>query len=206
MWDLILDTLGAMVIAVLGYRYLQTHETDSFLERWIDRFIESNPRLFRKQLDADMASKLLRPLIKTSPPSEASLAGGKVAKAYPPRFRVKVNTKDFIEKDGRQVPNQRKTEIYVVSGESTFRKGSAQDLRRGCDVICIVEFPSTWISGMSFGYNIMATKILVYPNASHAASGGLLFNLPTPMTLDEGADSGAASAEGSEEGDAGMDM
>jgi uncharacterized membrane protein len=53
MWDLILDTLGAMVIAVLGYRYLQTHETDSFLERWIDRFIESNPRLFRKQLGLD---------------------------------------------------------------------------------------------------------------------------------------------------------
>ncbi len=53
MWDLIVDTLGAMVISILGYRYLQTHETDSFLERWIDRFIESNPRLFRKQLGLD---------------------------------------------------------------------------------------------------------------------------------------------------------
>jgi hypothetical protein len=50
MWDLIVDAAGAMIIAVLGYGYLQTHETDSFLERWIDRFIESNPRLFRKHL------------------------------------------------------------------------------------------------------------------------------------------------------------
>jgi uncharacterized membrane protein len=50
MWDLIVDTVGAIVIAVLGYGYLQTHETDSFLERWIDRFIASNPRLFRKHL------------------------------------------------------------------------------------------------------------------------------------------------------------
>ena len=175
---------------------------DQTLADWASK---NSQRLFRQQLDAAMASKLLRPLIKASPPSEASVAGGKVAKAYPPRFRVKVNTKDFIEKDGRQIPNPRKTEIYVVSGESTFRRGTAQDLRRGCDVICIVEFPSTWISGMSFGYNIMATKILVYPNASHSAGGGLLFNLPTPMTLDEGAGSGVGSAEGSEEGD-GMDM
>lgn len=57
MWDLIVDTIGAVVIAVLGYGYLQTHETDSFLERWIDRFVESNPRLFRKQLGIDAAGR-----------------------------------------------------------------------------------------------------------------------------------------------------
>ena len=180
---------------------------DQTLVEWAAK---NSQRLFRQQLDGGTVSKLLRPLIKTAQPSEASmLAGGKTPKAYPPRFRVKVNTKDFIEKDGRQIPNPRKTEVYVVSGESTFRKGTAQDLRRGCEVICIVEFPSTWISGMSFGYNIVATKILVYPGASHSASSGLLFNLPTPMTLDEGADSGVGSADGSgedPEGAGGMDM
>lgn len=46
MWDLIVDTVGATVIAVLGYGWLRTAGTDSFLERWIGAFVESNPRLF----------------------------------------------------------------------------------------------------------------------------------------------------------------
>lgn len=46
MWDLIVDSVGALVIAVLGYVYLRREEEDSFLERWIDRFISANPRLF----------------------------------------------------------------------------------------------------------------------------------------------------------------
>lgn len=48
MWDLIVDAAGAFVIAILGYGYLQTTEVDSFLEEWIVRFIDGNPRLFRK--------------------------------------------------------------------------------------------------------------------------------------------------------------
>jgi len=46
MWDLIVDTLGAAVISVLGYGYLRTAGNESFLERWIDGFIEANPRFF----------------------------------------------------------------------------------------------------------------------------------------------------------------
>lgn len=46
MWDLIVDAVGAGVIAVLGYGYLKTAGNDSFLERWIGSFIESNPRFF----------------------------------------------------------------------------------------------------------------------------------------------------------------
>lgn len=46
MWDLIVDTVGAAVIAVLGYYWLRTAGSDSFLERWIASFVESNPRLF----------------------------------------------------------------------------------------------------------------------------------------------------------------
>lgn len=46
MWDLIVDTVGAAVIAFLGYGWLSTVGTDSFLEQWIDRFVEGNPRLF----------------------------------------------------------------------------------------------------------------------------------------------------------------
>ncbi len=48
MWDMIVDTLGAMVIAVLGYGYIKTARDESFLERWIRAFIKSNPRLFKR--------------------------------------------------------------------------------------------------------------------------------------------------------------
>lgn len=48
MWDLIVDTLGALVISVLGYGYLKTARNESFLERWIHAFIKSNPRFFKR--------------------------------------------------------------------------------------------------------------------------------------------------------------
>jgi hypothetical protein len=38
MWDLIVNVIGAAVIALLGYGWLKTTEVDSFLERWIERF------------------------------------------------------------------------------------------------------------------------------------------------------------------------
>ncbi len=46
MWDLIVDTVGAAVISVLGLVYMRTAGNESFLERWITRFIQDNPRLF----------------------------------------------------------------------------------------------------------------------------------------------------------------
>ncbi len=49
MWDLIVDALGALIIAVLGYGYLKTAKNESFLEQWIEAFIKSNPRLFKRQ-------------------------------------------------------------------------------------------------------------------------------------------------------------
>lgn len=42
MWDLIVDTVGAIVIALLGFGYLRTAEVDSFLERWIEKYLEGN--------------------------------------------------------------------------------------------------------------------------------------------------------------------
>lgn len=49
MWDLIVDAGGALVISILGYGYLKTTDEDSFLERMIQRFISSNPRLFKRR-------------------------------------------------------------------------------------------------------------------------------------------------------------
>ena len=47
MWDLIVDTVGALSISFLGYGYLKTRQPTSFLLRWIRKFIKSNPRLFK---------------------------------------------------------------------------------------------------------------------------------------------------------------
>jgi hypothetical protein len=48
MWDLIVDCIGALTISIMGYSFLRTTESDSFLERWIDRLIEKNPAIFKK--------------------------------------------------------------------------------------------------------------------------------------------------------------
>lgn len=47
MWDLIVDAAGALIISLLGWRHLKSPR-ESFLEAWIRKFIESNPRLFRE--------------------------------------------------------------------------------------------------------------------------------------------------------------
>ncbi|HET8807422.1 MAG TPA: hypothetical protein VFM76_03505 [Methylophaga sp.] len=47
MWDLMVDAVGALIISVLGYGYIKTTDDGSFLERMIERFIRSNPRLFK---------------------------------------------------------------------------------------------------------------------------------------------------------------
>jgi len=46
MWDLIVDTLGALIISLLGWWH-SVRKTRSFVDEWIRRFVESNPRLFR---------------------------------------------------------------------------------------------------------------------------------------------------------------
>ena len=48
MWDLIVDAIGALIISTLGWRDLKNPDEASFLERWIDAFIERNPRFFRR--------------------------------------------------------------------------------------------------------------------------------------------------------------
>lgn len=46
MWDLIVDTIGAASISLLGWGYLRKSGSSSFLERWIGAFVAANPRLF----------------------------------------------------------------------------------------------------------------------------------------------------------------
>lgn len=46
MWDLIVDTLGALVISCLGWWYMANRRR-SFIDSWIRKFVERNPRFFR---------------------------------------------------------------------------------------------------------------------------------------------------------------
>jgi len=52
MLDLIVDLISAAVISILGWGYIETRETDSFLERMIEEFIRKNPYLFIDRQDA----------------------------------------------------------------------------------------------------------------------------------------------------------
>jgi hypothetical protein len=46
MWDLIVDAIGALTIALLGYGYMRKGGSKSFLHKWIYAFIIANPRFF----------------------------------------------------------------------------------------------------------------------------------------------------------------
>lgn len=48
MWDLIIDTVGALIISIIGYGYLKSRRKDSYLLSWIEEFIHNNPRFFRR--------------------------------------------------------------------------------------------------------------------------------------------------------------
>jgi hypothetical protein len=46
MWDLIVDTAGALAISGLGWWYMHRDE-ESFIDNWIHKFIAKNPRMFK---------------------------------------------------------------------------------------------------------------------------------------------------------------
>lgn len=48
MWDLIVDTLGAAIIAAIGWWYMHRGRV-SFVDIWIQKFIARNPRLFTRR-------------------------------------------------------------------------------------------------------------------------------------------------------------
>ena len=45
MWDLIVDALGALVVSAFAFWHMKRNQR-SFVDLWIDKFIERNPRLF----------------------------------------------------------------------------------------------------------------------------------------------------------------
>lgn len=49
MWDLIVNSISAVVISASGYFYLRRKKQGPFFERWIKKFVEKNPRLLRRR-------------------------------------------------------------------------------------------------------------------------------------------------------------
>ena len=49
MWDLIVDSLGAGLIAIIGYFYTRKGEFLLF-DRMVHRFVERNPKIFEKRI------------------------------------------------------------------------------------------------------------------------------------------------------------
>lgn len=52
MWDLIVDTLGAAVVAVIGWWHMKRRQQSVF-DGWIRKFLLANPRLFHRDIDND---------------------------------------------------------------------------------------------------------------------------------------------------------
>jgi len=50
MTDLIVDAAGALVVSLVGYFYMK-RGVRSFVESWIVKFIDNNPRMFRRKDD-----------------------------------------------------------------------------------------------------------------------------------------------------------
>ena len=48
MWDIIVDTIGAAIVALIGYFHLKM-ETQSVFDVWIKKFVSSNPQLFTQR-------------------------------------------------------------------------------------------------------------------------------------------------------------
>lgn len=47
MWDMIVNAIGAFVISFMGYGYLKRKQS-FFVKEWIRKFIEKNPRMFKR--------------------------------------------------------------------------------------------------------------------------------------------------------------
>lgn len=50
MWDLILDTLGAAIVSIAGWRYM-LRARNQRTDHWLRRFVDSHPEFFRKLHD-----------------------------------------------------------------------------------------------------------------------------------------------------------
>lgn len=50
MADMIVNAIGALIISIAGYFYFKSDKT-YFLEKWIAKFIEINPKIFKRQAE-----------------------------------------------------------------------------------------------------------------------------------------------------------
>ena len=74
-------------------------------------------------------------------------------KEFTPTVRTKV-------KVGAKAP----TVVRVVSGENKFRRGSVEDVNKGCRVMAIVNLSSVWFASKMFGVSLSVDQLVVWPS------------------------------------------
>ena len=108
---------------------------------------------------------------------------------YPDKVKLRVN-----------IAGPRVTKVFIAEGPGTWRTGQVTDIVPGIEALPIVEIAGVWVSGVGFGIDLLATKMLLYPRTDLTPE--FSFVLPTPMVeassdgphIDESvAASGAAS-------------
>jgi hypothetical protein len=66
-WDMVVNALGALAISALG-RWHMTQREQSFIEVWVRKFIERNPRLFRRRTGVQRLHMPCRSLLEVPGP------------------------------------------------------------------------------------------------------------------------------------------
>ena len=131
---------------------LDDPEVRQFLDNWDEKnkeWIQSHPDfLGKKKVSAEAAADAYIPLVKHSKSDPEK---------YAPLCRVKVNVGERASQ---------RTEIYVMDGTSSCRRGTAQDITSNCSVKAIVTAGSIFFVNRTFGLTMKAKKILVYPSDS----------------------------------------
>lgn len=87
---------------------------------------------------------------------------------YPPKVKVRVN-----------ISGPRPTKVFVAEG-TTYREGKITDIVAGVEAVPIVEVAGVWASGVGFGIDLLATKMLVYLRID--ATPDFSFVLDAPLT------------------------
>ena len=95
---------------------------------------------FGKQLDEAAVRAMFQPLVTSKPPP------------YKPTVRTKV-------KVGDKAP----TTVSVITGETKFRRGTAEEVTKDSKVMAIVKLDSVWFASKMFGVSLGVDDLIVWP-------------------------------------------
>ena len=95
---------------------------------------------FGKKMDEDAVRAMFQPIVTTK-------------EGYKPTVRTKVK----MESD------KSPTVVRVITGETKFRRGTAEDVTKGSKVMAIVKLDSVWFASKMFGVSLSVDELIVWP-------------------------------------------